>query len=157
MVKKYQTPTVSVTIDDDELLAAFKALGDNVASALENAGKAGGEVIHKAAESRAPGPNIGMEVKEKDSQHVLVVIGPDKEHWFYQFAETGATAHEIVATKRQRLVFTGREGTIFMKRLQHPGMAAEPFLRPAIDLSGEAAKEAAGSELKRAIEAACRG
>ena len=78
-------------------------------------------------------------------------IGPDADHWYYRFAETGAGRHEIKAAPGGALVFEGREDTQFAKKVDHPGFAARPFLRPAIEGRQSDATHAAAAELRRII------
>lgn len=78
---------------------------------------AGGGVIQSAAEQKAPGPHIGVEVmkgselmkgwRSAKAQGVkpnalYVAIGPDKEHWYYRFHEYGVKAHSVMRRKRTR-------------------------------------------------------
>lgn len=85
---------------------------------LEKAMLAGGEIIRSAAESKAPGPYIEMEVMtgselirgwKRSAQAqgfkadaVYAVIGPDKAHWHYRFSEYGVKAHGVTQRKRTR-------------------------------------------------------
>jgi len=139
---------------DKELLEAFKRLKVDVAVVFEKAALAGAEEIRAAAQSKAPGPHIEVEIDEKQSTpgRRVVSIGPDKEHWFYQFFETGAGAHEIDGKSRQALAFVGREGAVVRKVVQHPGIGAAPFMRPAFDSRKDAAVARVGEMLKKAIE-----
>lgn len=137
---------------------------------IELALKAGGKIIHEAAESRAPGPLqlriIGGRTLRKrvDSNFSGVVksngkfaaIAPDAKHWYYRFTEFGAKPHDITG-KGKMLKFEGADGTTFVARArQTGGVKMKPFLRPAVDGQGEAAVRAMGDVLKREIEKAAR-
>jgi len=142
--------TVKVTIEGgEELLRRLQQIGVDVRGALEEAALEGAEEIRQPANQNAPGPYIVAEVAEKSDQGVTVAIGPDPEHWYYRFFETGAQAHTITGAP---LAFEGEEGTVVTGRVSHPGMAARPFLRPAFDERKDAAKESVGERLRKIIE-----
>jgi HK97 gp10 family phage protein len=127
-------------------------------AALEAAARAGAEVIRADANRRAPGPHVEMEVSESSESAVEVAVGPDREHWYYQFFELGAGRHTIGPHKKKAIRFPGAEGEEMVRfRVTHPGMAARPFLRPALDGQKANAVEAVGDELQRRIEAAGSG
>lgn len=100
---------------------------------LRQAMLAAAEVIRIEAARQAPGPHIVAKMKYVGRRRAQALIGPDKAHWYYQFFETGAQPHEISARRVRRLVFPGRAGIVFVQRVRHTGMAAQPFLRPAAD------------------------
>jgi HK97 gp10 family phage protein len=72
----------------------------------------GGGLIQSAAEAKAPGPHIGIEVltgaqlgksvKGVKPEALYVAIGPDKQHWYYRFEEFGVKAHGVKRRKRTR-------------------------------------------------------
>lgn len=77
----------------------------------------GGSLIQSAANSKAPGPHIGIEVmrgsqlmkrwRSAGAQGIkpdalYVAIGPDKAHWYYRFSEYGVKAHAVKRRKRTR-------------------------------------------------------
>lgn len=142
-----------------ELAAKLRALGADAKAALIEADTAGANVILDAANAVAPGPHVVFQITKKSATSVEVSIGPDKEHWYYRFFELGAGPHEIVAglsarrqvrlahggrapkqelqtvTKESNLSFQGNNGLVIIHEVSHPGMAARPFLRPAIDMN----------------------
>lgn len=119
---------------------------------LERAAAEGAEIVKDAANARAPGPNIEAEVAKAAEFAVLFHIGPDKEHWYYQFAETGVSAHRIDGNVKQAIQFPGDEGLIVRFVAEHPGHAADPFLRPALEGSKAEATAAVGRALKKQID-----
>lgn len=137
---------------------------------IETALMAGGEIIHSAAESRAPGP-LQLRIiggrslrKRVDSRFSFVVksngkfaaIGPDAKHWYYRFSEFGAKPHDI-AGKGKKLKFEGADGTVFTARaIKSGGVKMRPFLRPAVDNNGEEAVQAMGAVLAAEIEKAAK-
>lgn len=137
--------------------------------AIEEALLAGGEIIHSAAQSRAPG-KIELRIiggrtlrKKVDPRMMQVVkangkfaaIGPDAKHWFYRFAEFGATPHDIAPVKRRALKF--ENGVLAGSASASGGVRMRPFLRPAVDNKGEAAVKAMGDVLAREISKALKG
>jgi len=141
--------TITVSLEGGEdLLKAIRDADMSVRSVLRAATLAGGRVVADAAAGGAPGPEIIAEVLEASAAGVEVGIGPDKEHWFYQFLETGAAAHEITGTP---MIFQGRDGMVKTAKVSHPGMAARPFLRPAHDSTQREQEDTLGAHLKAAL------
>lgn len=147
-------PTVTVRIDGaEELQAKFEALERAARGAtLERAALAGAAVIETEAKNRAPGPYLESEVLQQTDQAIEIGIGPDADHWYYGFFETGTSGHVIEPSSRRALAFEGREGVIVRRKVYHEGMAARPFLRPAIEAGQEQAIAATAAVLRREIE-----
>lgn len=140
---------ITVTLEGGEaLVQALRALDGQVKAALRRATLAASEPVVDVANAKAPGPHIEAEVVSATENRVTVAVGPDKEHWYYRFAERGAAAHEITGVP---LIFEGRAGMIRTASVSHPGMAARPFLRPAMDEESGAAEAAMGATLRAAI------
>ena len=147
--------TVACRIEGgDELLAKLKRLEAAArGAALEAAAMAGAEVIRAEANRRAPGPHVDREVSESSDSAVEIAIGPDGEHWYYQFFELGAGRHTIGPHRKKAIRFPGAEGQEMVRfGVTHPGMAPRPFLRPALDGQKANAVEAVGDELQRSLE-----
>ncbi len=138
----------------DELIKILEALGERASGVLMEATLEGAKEIVDLTNQLAPGPNIVMEAQPTGSNQVTVEFGPDKKHWFYQFAETGAAAHEIKASAEDILAAEGIDEVFgnIQNPVEHPGMAARPFMRPAIDVRKEAAFAAIGERIRREIE-----
>jgi HK97 gp10 family phage protein len=147
--------TVACRIEGgEELLARLKRLEQAArGAALEAAAMAGAEVIRAEANRRAPGPHVELEASKITDTGAEIAIGPDGEHWYYQFFELGAGRHTIGPHSKKAIRFPGAEGQEMVRfGVTHPGMAARPFLRPALDGQKGAAVEAVGDELQRSIE-----
>lgn len=143
---------IHVRVEGDKLLLAkLKQMGVNVDALLEAAVTAGAVIVEAAARVNAPGPEIEHETAVKTKRMVAVAVGPTKRRWYYRFMETGAGAHQI--TGNPWLVFDGDMGRVRVRSVQHPGMAARPFLRPAIDERQREAETAMGRVWKAAVEA----
>lgn len=128
------------------------AMRKEISAMLEEAAQAGAEVIAERANNLAPGPNIITDVTAKTWTHADVDIGPDKEHWYYRFFETGAQPHEITNRKTGGLQFMGQAGEMIVRvAASHQGMGAKPFLRPAIDEKKDEAEEATGRKFLEVI------
>jgi HK97 gp10 family phage protein len=78
-----------------------------------------------------------------------VDIGFDEEKWFLRFFEFGASDHEI---KGAPLAFEGESGLVITGSVQHPGMPAKPFMRPAADNKKDEARDAAGDVFRKEID-----
>jgi HK97 gp10 family phage protein len=171
------------------------------AEVVRRALQAGGDVIHDAAEARAPGPHIvtkivtGAELMQgwKSSAaaqglkpgSLYIIIGPDKDHWYYRFAEYGIKAHGVKRRKRtrysqylkaqgvkasqakkykigKRSVSMTRPAMVFtidgklIFARKVKGSAARPFLRPAVDTQGDTAMQRVGDVLADEIVKAAR-
>lgn len=113
-----------------DLSKAFQLLKGATDTVLEPAARAGAEVVRQAANQDAPGPHNEINMKRVSQKKAEAEIGPDKEHWYYLFEETGTDAHEITPSKKKALTWPGGP---MVKRVSHPGRAARPFLRPALD------------------------
>jgi HK97 gp10 family phage protein len=133
----------------DELLRKLRQLGLDVSDSLEVAAHAGAAVFVQGANQNAPAPEIRAETSEKRAQQVTVDVGPPDEKWYWRFAETGAQAHEITGAP---LAFIDEGDLVVTGRVDHPGMAATPFLRPTFDADHDEATDAVGDELRRVIE-----
>ena len=142
----------------EQLLKELAELGGNVRSSARAAVRAGARVIQAQAEGNAQGIGSGagkhtaIKVSQRVKGTIEAMIGPSKRKWFYRYFETGVTAHEITGAP---LVFEGDEGDeglIITGGVHHPGMAANPWLRPAFDVKQEAAAAAVGESLREAIE-----
>lgn len=136
----------------DELRMKVKGISSRVALHLESAMLEGAGLIENEADSLAPGPDIAKETYEKKPERVVVQVGPKKAKWYWQFFETGATQHEIKAHKKKALFFEGASGPVLTGSVEHMGMAARPFLRPAFDRQKDAAVRLIGERLKAEIE-----
>lgn len=142
-------PKTTVRIEGaEELKRKLEALGREARGrTLETAAMSGAEVIRDLARTKAPGPYIEAEVAQSAEFAIEIEIGPDKEHWYYQFAETGASAHPIGPKNREALVLYGDKLPRLRWAVSHQGHAAAPFLRPALEDGKTAAIAAVGAEL----------
>lgn len=140
---------------------------------IEEALMAGGSIIHRAAQAKAPGPieivivggrTLRKRVDPKFAAVVkanakLAAIGPDAKHWYYRFFEFGATPHDIKPRKGSRVIrFQGPDGAVFARFAKRTGgVRMKPFLRPAVDGNKDAAVKAIVTVLDREIKKAARG
>ena len=141
---------ISVKIEGGEALArALKRLGPAAAEIMGAAVVAGGRIIAAAANPLAPEPQIEVNLVEQTKTRAAAEVGPPQDKWYWRFIETGAEGHEIRGTP---LAFEGQEGLIIIGRVDHPGMAAHPFLRPAFDNQRENATDKIGDSFKSAVK-----
>lgn len=136
----------------DELAARLRKLGaDARGDSLRAAALDGARVLRDAANAGAPGPHIEVDAVEVSANRAVVEIGPDEEHWHYKFFETGTQPHSIRPATRKKLKFEVSGEEVFALGVRHPGMAAQPFLRPALDEKKDRATDAAGKTLRRKL------
>lgn len=138
----------------DEMIALIAKLGDIAAgAAVMEAVIEGGKVLEDEIESRAPGPHIITVPNRRGIKrgYAEVDVGPDKEHWYYRFFETGAVPHEIEPVLKEALLLIGGN---LREAVAHPGMAAQPFMRPGFDVSEQKVKAVIGRELMERLRRA---
>lgn len=141
--------TYTVTIDDTDLLRDLHRLGVDVEKVLEAALLAGADVVEDDANRRAPGPHITHDKVKKSGYSAEVDIGPDDNHWYYRFFERGAVPHPIQGSPLR--FFIGGD-PVFARLVRHPGMGAQPFLRPALDENTGQIENKVGDKLKKVIK-----
>jgi HK97 gp10 family phage protein len=142
---------ITVRLEGEEaVMRRLQQLGLSVSAVLEGAVRAAAELVRDDARGMAPGPEIELDTLNKTQRRVEVGVGPDDEHWYYKFLETGTGAHAIHGSPM--LVFMGDEGLVMTPGVDHPGMAARPFLRPAMDANEGPATTEMGRRWRGAIE-----
>ena len=150
----------------DAALRQMREVGAASQRVFRQAAETGGRVVQQAAIANAPGPGIGIEVEVESSTRAVASIGPLKSKWFYRFRETGTKAHgpKHKQTRYQKDIKRAGIGTsdkrrsmmrwyqggspIFARRVR--GVAAKPFMRPAMERTGEIT-EAVGAVYMAAI------
>ncbi len=130
----------------EQLIRKLKLLGVEVEDALEISAHVGMAVMRAASNDLAPSPELEQETTEKRKHLVAVDAGPPEKKWYWQFLETGAEAHEIKGNPL--LVFEGDQGMVATESVDHPGMAAKPFLAPGFDQSHKQAEQEFGASVK---------
>jgi len=90
---------------------------------------------------------------------VAIKIGPSKAAWYAHFVEFGTATHNI----RSKLLgprLKLRDGRI-VRKVSHPGAAAQPFMRPAFDetktLAANIIKQQLVTEVEKAARKLARG
>jgi len=137
---------------DKEFYKKLRAMASQMSTVLESAAEAGAEIVRDEANHLAPGPNIEIDLAKKTREFAEVEIGPDDDHWYYRFFETGAQPHEITPKNKGGLTLPGRDGEMIVRVLaEHGGMGASPFLRPAFDEKKSQAEEATGKKFLEVI------
>lgn len=149
---------VQVKIEGGEgLLKELAALGVNVKKTLRGATRAGAKVIQEEAERNArgvtgsTGKHVRIKVSARQRDRVEAEIGATKKKFHLRFFEAGVQPHEISGAP---LVFEGDKGLIVIGGVRHPGMPAQPWLRPAFDSRKDAAADAMGEVLRATVEEA---
>jgi HK97 gp10 family phage protein len=73
---------------------------------------------------------------EQNAKQTVFAIGLKKAKWYLRFFEFGTQPQEVTS-KKGYFVFEGEAGLVITKTIQHKGMAAQPFLKPAITEGAE--------------------
>lgn len=135
----------------DDLIGKLRKMGVDVENVTPAALLDGAEVVQTAANREAPGPYIVVGEVEKRGKGHEVAIGPDDEHWYWRFLETGTAPHFIEAYSARALRMGSTGAEYFARSADHPGHAARPFLRPAIDENEKPITDAVGARYKRVL------
>jgi len=129
----------------DDLYKGLELRKNQVTAMRKEALGEGAKIIADEADSLAPeNGHIHIDVKSEEA-----IIGFDKEKWYWRFFELGAKAHMI---KGSPLIFEGDQGLVVTGGVAHPGMAARPFLRPALDTKKDEAIKIMGEIVRRKVE-----
>ena len=133
-----------------ELKQKLEMLQGKARAALMTSAEAGADPIRDEMQRLAPdGALIFLGNQELGDGTAEVDIGFDAEKWYLRFFEFGAMDHEI---KGSPLAFEGESGLVITGSVQHPGMPASPFMRPAADSKKDEARDAAGEVFKKEID-----
>jgi HK97 gp10 family phage protein len=158
----------------EDLLKALRELSANVEKSVVGATRAGGKVMRDSARSRAKAMTSrsgkiteeGEGGKKKTVQAASPVqlkvrrrkgfavasVTPAKGYGHLRLLEYGAQPHTIYGKPWLRF-FSGGQ-LIEVRAVRHPGFAARPWLRPAIDAIATKAIEAVGESLAETLEKA---
>lgn len=142
--------SVTIRIENlDEVVADLRRAGADAREAVGAAVEAGAAVAAGLATSRAPGA-IEYEMQGDAGSTATAHIGPPKEKWYYKYFEKGTPPHAIKpkGAKALKLVPLGE---VFAAGVQHPGMAARPFLRPTVDENEGDIRDEVGQVLATAV------
>lgn len=126
----------------DEVMKALEAAGAAGAAVLPQAVAEGAKVLQGIMISKR-GDGIGVELDGETAY-----IGPDKAHWYYGFFETGTSAHLVEPRSKKALKW----GDTFAARSFPRGMAAVPFMRPAVDEGADEVAAKMGAVILAAID-----
>lgn len=147
---------LTVTIDDRELREQVAALGSKLLVALDLAARAGAQPVVALANQYAPEPVVTSRISKVTVDSAEIEIGVPRSKYVVAIFEVGAQPHEIDGKKKKALAFAGADGAVVRRAVGHPGMAARPFLRPALDAGQGQAVEAAGKALREIVEGMAR-
>lgn len=147
--------TIKVSGTDD-VVRALQSLGIDVANGLEAICDAGAAVVQDAIKANAPGEIAAEVVREtttKSRKRVTVSTGPSKDAFYARFLEYGVSPHKITATNAKALIIGA---DLFRKSVNHPGHAAQPFVRPAFDGTKDQAEDKIAGEIRQKVRQAGR-
>ncbi len=131
-------------INEAEVLEAIRKRPELARQVLNEAVEAAAKVIQERMIPKAPGPGIEMD----NTGEAVWEVGPEKAKFYYGFFETGTAAHLVLPREAQAL----KIGEEYAASAHPGGIPARPFMRPAVDEGKDAAGEAAGEVIKKAIE-----
>ena len=97
-------------------------------------------------------------MKKAGRNRVTVKVGPDvakpkrkgrggTTHFYWRFLEFGAQAHEITVKVKKAL----KIGDNIRPKAKHPGIRAQPFMRPAFDKKQDEAEKKVAQVLRRKL------
>lgn len=137
--------TIRIEVQNlEEVKRILEQLGARAEAALPQAIEEGAKVLVDRVAANAPGPFIDYQMDGKTAY-----VGPDKAHFYYAFFETGTNRHFIAPTQKRALHWGG---DAFSAGHAVGGIAAAPFMRPAVDEGGDEVAEAVGAVLAAALE-----
>ncbi len=139
--------SIKVNVKSADLKRALDKLASAMQKGLETAVSEGADVIAEIATGDAPGPHIETEKLDSSPTRVAYAIGFDKQFWYYLFFETGTRPHSVSRQTAKALKLYGLNA--FSLTADVGGMAARPFLRPALDSGATKAAAAIGQSLMR--------
>ncbi len=133
-------------VGKNQIARKLKGLSGKVAGSIaRRSGSAGARVIRNEARRLAPQESgnlrkaINVRVRRfqnKSGFHFYVAVdnGPSAKHdgWYAHFLEYGTQPHEIKPNKASALNL-GSSSAVLYNVVNHPGIAAQPFMRPAFD------------------------
>lgn len=129
-----------------ELTRKLETIPDDIQNKImKGAMRAGANVIADEASALAPWEHLkDVEVTVKsEGGETSAKVGSGRKNHDAHFAEFGTKAHTITVKNKKVLGYRGMEqDVIFGKTMQHPGVGALPYMRPAFDTQGEAAIQA---------------
>ncbi len=148
--------SVKVVLEgEDELRRKLESIQNAMKTIVEPAIQAGADLVAADGNRRSNTDHVKTEVKGRKPDQVTIDIGPDKEHFYLQFQETGTVSHTEPIRGSKILAFEGEQGLVFTTKVQHPGVPARPFLRPAIDENQDRITQVTGEIFRKLIESFC--
>lgn len=134
----------------NELITKMNQMGYAARAAAKNATEKGAKEVEAEADRKAPRKDaIGIELEEQTARQVTFKIGLKKSKWYLRFFEFGVQPQEV--NTGGYFVFEGDSGDVITKTVQREGMAAQPFLRPAIKESKERVTRVMGEVFREMV------
>lgn len=142
-----------------QIAKKLKALSGKAAGSIaRRSGSAGARVIRNEARRQVPEDSgnlkkaINVRVKQfrnKSGFHFYIAVdrgGKAKyDGWYAHFIEYGVQPHEIKPSKKA--IKLNVSGDVLRAYANHPGIPAQPFMRPAFDSKRNEAVKVIGSKL----------
>lgn len=156
-----------VIIENDASLGEkIRRVGSEVEGVLSQAVQLGADDVVGIANQLAPGPHVTREQsKPWNLTSKAMDIGPDKQHWFYSFFESGVQAFEIHMLKKRATRGSGKTRPIHSDKravrfsagvfsvVKRGPMPARPFLRQALLSHQDAIAKRMGDAFVQVLDA----
>ncbi len=150
---KGKVKTSAVIKGEAELMGRLNAMSANIKKDISHdALLEGAKIVQQAQEAKAPGQvaqHIEIEI-DTSTGVPKATIGPHKDYWQGVFVEFGVRPHTISA--KNKTVLSDR-AQVFGKEVDHPGLTAEPFVRPSLDEHEDEVKRKIGEVIARRLGA----
>jgi len=163
--------TGKLVTGDTELQNAFRKLSADAQSTLGSVIlRAGAKVVQKHANARAPRPEVEIELDDAGGANKSASIGIKGKFWRWRFREYGVQPFEVNLVKGRTKRSSGKgkkvygskgvmhfaaDGMdVFTQSIKRGGVAAKPFLRPAIDEHEDEILGAMADEMQRGLDSA---
>lgn len=149
-------PTIEL-LGGVELAGWLIALGDEVNDEIEAISIEAARPLVREIKANAPRESGDMadsidiyKLKPRGNLTTVVAIGPAKDYYYWLWNEMGAEPHTI--PHKKATTFIGALKRFFKGDIQHPGVKAKPFIRPAYDRHEEKILSDITNGLNRLIE-----
>lgn len=125
------TAIAGIKLYRKEVQVAVGEVTQKHTKAIRNRAKA---TVPYSDDKKLPGEkHLRDKISVKMSKDKLTgrVLAGGKGAMHGNLVEGGAKAHDITVSKRRKVLSDGKR--VFGRKVKHPGMAAQPFLKPALE------------------------
>jgi HK97 gp10 family phage protein len=142
-----------------ELAQALEQLPTKIQrNIMRSALAAGAKVIMREAKQNTPvmfgdlKDSLRVSTRLRGMKATADVKAGNTDAWYGHFIEFGTAAHTIKPKNRGNLKFRGANGqAVYSNGVNHPGIKAKPFMRPALDSKAKEAIIATGNKIRQRL------